>query len=134
YAGQGFYPDPSAPPMPAPPMHSYDFNHQQQQNQHRNHDEVHTWVGHWTQDNERGDMLCEVRISPLGVITGSGSDVVGPFKWQGTINYRGEVELSKQYNSHTVTYRGMKSGSEIRGTWTLEKDHGHFYIQDVNVQ
>lgn len=54
-----------------------------------------------------------------GSISGMGTDRVGPFVLDGTIDrYLGRVLLVKKYGSHSLTYKGSWNGSMLSGMWS----------------
>ena len=56
-----------------------------------------------------------------GQITGSGTDIVGPFTFTGTISERGGVAMIKQYiGRHEVEYIGAYDGEgTMFGEWRI---------------
>jgi len=56
-----------------------------------------------------------------GQITGSGTDIVGPFTFTGTISARGGVAMIKQYiGQHQVEYIGAYDGEgTMFGEWRI---------------
>jgi hypothetical protein len=62
----------------------------------------------------------QMRISG-GQITGSGLDIVGPFRFTGTISEGGAVAMIKQYlGQHQVEYLGIYDGEgTMFGEWRL---------------
>lgn len=64
-----------------------------------------------------------------GKITGSGSDDVGAFSWQGTYDTASlAVSLIKSYPTHSVFYQGMADTNGIYGTWHMVFMRGGFHI------
>ena len=64
-----------------------------------------------------------------GVITGSGTDDVGPFTWDGTYDVSTmAVTMIKSYRTHQVSYAGMADTNGIYGTWELPGIRGGFHI------
>ena len=56
-----------------------------------------------------------------GQISGSGRDIVGPFKFSGTINAQGRVAMVKDYlGQHDVEYLGTYDGEGLMwGEWHI---------------
>ncbi len=55
-----------------------------------------------------------------GRVTGSGSDDVGVFTWEGTYDIKTfACQLTKRYVSHPVFYQGMADESGIYGQWSI---------------
>ena len=68
-----------------------------------------------------------------GKITGSGSDDVGPFSWEGSYDVLSMVvNMLKSYPSHQVLYSGMADTSGIYGSWQLSFARGGFHIWPKN--
>ena len=66
-----------------------------------------------------------------GIVTGTGSDDVGPFVINGRYDAAGgECYWTKTYpGSHDVLYRGFREGKGIWGTWEIRTDsRGGFHI------
>ncbi|MEM9929096.1 MAG: hypothetical protein AAF840_04720 [Bacteroidota bacterium] len=65
-----------------------------------------------------------------GRVTGSGSDDIGGFTWEGTYDTTTFVcQMVKQYVSHPVHYRGMADESGIYGQWQIPPfSSGGFHI------
>jgi len=65
-----------------------------------------------------------------GNVTGSGSDNVGSFTWNGSYDAKTfAVKLVKHYSSHVVHYDGMADESGIYGRWSiLDANSGGFHI------
>lgn len=62
-----------------------------------------------------------------GKITGSGTDDVSPFHWNGSYNLEEyKTKLSKTYATHTVKYRGDIDENGIWGTWEIVHDFSRF--------
>lgn len=65
-----------------------------------------------------------------GRLTGSGSDHVGGFTWDGTYDVTTfKVRGIKHYGSHDVIYEGMADESGIYGRWSIPPfSSGGFHI------
>ena len=64
-----------------------------------------------------------------GVVRGTGSDDVGPFKWKG--GYDKETmrcQMTKVYAGHTVFYDGHVDENGIWGSWQMQFTKGGFHI------
>jgi hypothetical protein len=91
-----------------------------------------TWRGYWEQEvfgrqPMEGLTLCFAD----GVITGHGSDVIGPFVFRGNYEADGSVALTKQYlGRHRVHYQGVWDGEgTIHGIWSIPPfHHGKFAL------
>jgi hypothetical protein len=65
------------------------------------------WSGFYVQDGEQNVMDLEnMQIGLNGEISGAGSDVVGDFTINGTLNADGSFNFDKAYDGHTVSYKG----------------------------
>lgn len=79
--------------------------------------------GHWDQvvygRQSMGDLVLHFED---GVVTGSGEDVVGKFRFDGTYDAAGNLVMVKTYlGRHQVRYVGRYDGEgTIHGTWTIE--------------
>ena len=81
-----------------------------------------SWRGYYFDAlNNSGLMLIHITAqkNPNGneTITGSGTDVVGPFTIDGTISTNNAVSFHKRYSTHAWNYNGTKKGSAVFGTW-----------------
>ena len=57
-----------------------------------------------------------------GEVEGSGTDLIGPFTFQGTYASDGSVTLVKHYRRHNVQYKGTYDGEgTIFGEWSIGK-------------
>lgn len=65
-----------------------------------------------------------------GVVTGSGSDDVGVFVWNGSYDTQSfVVRMTKHYRTHVVNYDGRADESGIYGRWDIRGDlSGGFHI------
>ena len=81
-----------------------------------------SWEGYYFDANNKDAQMliyltaCK-EASGNETITGSGTDVVGPFTLDGHIAANNSVCLTKRYATHTLKYDGWKSGNAIFGTW-----------------
>jgi hypothetical protein len=80
-------------------------------------------------DSTRHEMYFYLDFSD-GVVTGSGSDDVGGFTWNGSYNTETfVVKMTKYYQLHTVHYDGRADESGIYGRWEIKGDlSGGFHI------
>ncbi|MBX9791605.1 MAG: hypothetical protein K2Y37_22010 [Pirellulales bacterium] len=64
-------------------------------------------------------------------ISGSGSDIIGPFELRGVISPEGQVAIVKQYvRRHAVEYRGTLDGEgAMWGQWYLGLFAGRWAIR-----
>ena len=78
---------------------------------------------------KRHQMAFKLNFSD-GVVTGSGSDEVGTFSWNGEYDTTSMVvRMVKKYPSHPVFYDGRADTNGIYGTWSLELfGRGGFHI------
>ena len=68
-------------------------------------------------------------------ISGSGSDEIGSFQWQGKYDSsNGRCTLIKNYSTHQVLYRGCWDEQGIWGTWQLMMRTGGFHIWPKEVE
>jgi hypothetical protein len=80
------------------------------------------WRGHWEQEIwGRQPMHDLVLRFTAGRIEGYGTDIIGPFTFQGEYDQSGAVVLVKHYIlRHQVLYRGRYDGEgTIFGEWTI---------------
>jgi hypothetical protein len=97
------------------------------------------WRGYWQQAYYgRQSMRDFVLNFQGGDIRGHGTDIVGPFTFQGTYDLEtGHVQLTKQYiDQHQVHYVGQGDGEgSIFGTWSMTvfglSYEGPFVLQPV---
>lgn len=89
------------------------------------------WEGFYAYDfNALGNhkMECVLQFNNC-CITGTGTDDVGHYAWLG--NYDRDmyiVNMSKDYNSHKVQYRGHADENGIWGKWSLGNMTGGFHL------
>lgn len=77
------------------------------------------WSGYWVQDGNRGVMSLDIRIEN-NLISGQGSDEVGPFVLNGEYDSQGNVKIVKNYTgAHTVIYGGLYQNDTIKGEWRI---------------
>jgi hypothetical protein len=77
------------------------------------------WRGFWEQAHlGRQPMRDLVLHFSAGEVEGSGTDMIGPFTFQGTYDSDGSVLLVKHYRRHNVQYKGYYDGEgTIFGEW-----------------
>jgi hypothetical protein len=95
------------------------------------------WTGfflqYWLPGRHRTDLALACQN---GVLTGTGSDRVGPYTVDGTYDpATGHCEWTKQYlGKHRVAYRGINDGHGIWGVWEIRilgglyRDRGGFHL------
>lgn len=84
------------------------------------------WVGYWEQHGFGRQPMSDLQLQfHQGTITGSGWDIIGPFKFDGEYGPNGAIALVKQYlGQHPVFYRGWYDGEgTISGEWTIPRDN-----------
>jgi hypothetical protein len=89
------------------------------------------WRGYFVYNARPGRWRMDLDLKFLnGMMTGSGSDAVGPFVIKGSYHTDVmEANWTKSYPTHDVNYRGFREGRGIWGTWTIRPDwHGGFMI------
>jgi hypothetical protein len=71
-----------------------------------------------------------------GKVTGSGSDDVAAFSWNGTYSTENfHCKMTKRYPTHAVYYDGRADENGIYGTWTISGFYkGGFHIWIKNVE
>jgi len=81
------------------------------------------WEGFWVQEHMGRQPMRRFELHfTNGEITGSGTDIVGPFTLSGACEQQtGRVLMVKQYiGRHTVQYTGEPDGEgSIQGTWVI---------------
>ena len=81
------------------------------------------WRGFWQQKEFGRQPMEDFRLAFRdGIVTGSGTDVIGPFVFRGEYNTQtGRVSMMKQYlGRHRVLYDGHPDGEGcIGGTWSI---------------
>lgn len=87
------------------------------------------WEGFYSYyPGDKNPMQCSLSFHN-SIITGSGSDQVGPFSWKGTYNKAAlSCTMTKFYNSHTVLYQGDVDENGIQGSWEMEGGRGGFHL------
>lgn len=83
------------------------------------------WIGYWEQQDFGRQPMSDLQLEfDGGKISGSGWDIVGPFKFCGKCGPRGAVALVKQYlGQHAVLYEGWYDGEgTISGQWIIRVD------------
>jgi hypothetical protein len=80
------------------------------------------WRGYWEQAGFGREFMHPLVLRFAdGIVTGQGSDCVGPFTFEGFYNQDGSVTLVKQYlGQHAVVYQGTYDGEgTIAGRWSI---------------
>lgn len=68
-----------------------------------------------------------------GIVTGSGSDDVGGFSWEGAYDKEQlTCTMNKFYVSHSVFYKGQVDENGIWGIWSMSFGTGGFHIWPKN--
>ena len=83
------------------------------------------WIGYWEQHGFGRQPMSDLQLEfHEGTISGSGWDIIGPFKFAGEYRSGGAVALVKQYiGQHAVLYEGWYDGEgTISGEWTVRPD------------
>jgi hypothetical protein len=89
------------------------------------------WTGFYTYSNGRRERMDLSLTFRLGVVTGSGTDPVGPFTIQGRYDPESnEIHWTKTYvGRHDVFYKGCRDNRGIWGTWQIRlSSRGGFHI------
>jgi hypothetical protein len=89
------------------------------------------WFGFYTYSSSSRRFLMDLILEfQNGIISGDGSDGVGPFTIHGYYSEAsGDCGWSKTYvGRHTVDYTGFRENKGIWGTWTLLHTKGGFHI------
>ena len=89
------------------------------------------WTGFYTYANGHRDRMDLSLTFKQGVVTGSGTDPVGPFSIGGRYDPESnEIHWTKTYlGRHDVFYKGCRDNRGIWGTWELEfGGRGGFHI------
>ena len=92
------------------------------------------WTGFYNYRGPHGRYRMDIHLTfANGLMTGSGSDAIGPFVFNGSYDpASGEVSWAKQYlGRHTVDYTGYREGKGIWGTWRIRGWSGGFHIWPV---
>jgi hypothetical protein len=92
------------------------------------------WIGYWEQDTFGRQPMSDLQLEfDGGKITGSGWDIVGPFKFSGECGTGGAVALVKQYlGQHAVLYEGWYDGEgTISGQWIIRVDTSGLNIGEL---
>jgi len=86
------------------------------------------WDGFYCYDQSpRQHKMSSELFFSRGRVTGSGSDDVSPFEWNGHYNLEEyKIKLSKSYATHTVKYRGDIDENGIWGTWEIVQDYSKY--------
>jgi len=87
--------------------------------------------GWWEQVDFGRQPMLDLRIQVAeGRIVGSGSDMVGPFTFSGTLSEAGQVGMLKQYiGGHRVDYVGSYDGEgTMWGHWRIGFAYGRWLI------
>jgi hypothetical protein len=80
------------------------------------------WRGYWEQEVFGRQSMEGLTLSfAEGVITGHGTDIIGPFVFRGSYDAAGSVSLTKHYlGKHSVHYQGVYDGEgTIHGIWSI---------------
>ena len=80
------------------------------------------WIGYWEQQGFGRQAMSDLQLEFAGGrISGSGWDIVGPFKFSGECGPGGAVAMVKQYlGQHAVLYEGWYDGEgTISGQWII---------------
>jgi hypothetical protein len=88
--------------------------------------------GWWEQTPYGRQSMEQLRLSfHEGSIRGSGTDIVGPFTFSGTLADHGGVAMRKQYvGLHSVDYLGTYDGEGVMsGQWQLYDLRGPWLIK-----
>lgn len=90
------------------------------------------WEGFYTYtqgpDAARHPMQLTLNFA-ANAISGSGSDDVGPFVWEGQYDLRQlHCRMMKYYPSHSVKYEGWADENGIWGKWEIMGFRGGFHI------
>lgn len=88
--------------------------------------------GWWEQPSYGRQPMEHLRFSfQDGCIQGSGTDIIGPFVFTGTIADHGGVAMRKQYiGQHSVEYLGTYDGEGLMsGEWRIDVFHGPWLIK-----
>jgi len=77
------------------------------------------WVGFWVQQGQKGEMECDFAFDNDGLVTGKGSDVCGPFTWDGSYDFDHKtVSIIKSYETYQIKYQGtVQARKSISGKW-----------------
>ena len=83
-----------------------------------------SWSG-WYEQCGRHAMNVNLQIDCSGNISGSGSDDIGAFTVNGSVNQCNKVHFTKQYcGGHAVIYDGNRHCNVISGNWTIPNPCG----------
>ena len=79
------------------------------------------WTGFYNYSNGRRERMDLSLTFKQGVVTGAGTDPVGPFTIQGKYDPEtNDIHWTKTYpGRHDVSYRGCRDSRGIWGTWEL---------------
>jgi hypothetical protein len=90
------------------------------------------WEGFYTYPNKNAkDQMATILEFSGGKVSGSGSDIIGSFAWEGIYDIKAETcSMTKFYmGQHVVYYDGYADENGIWGSWTIsEKWKGKFHI------
>jgi len=92
------------------------------------------WIGYWEQDTFGRQPMSDLQLEFAGGrISGSGWDIVGPFKFSGECGPGGAVAMVKQYlGQHAVLYEGWYDGEgTISGQWIIRVDGAALNLTDL---
>lgn len=87
------------------------------------------WEGFYSYyQGDQRPMPCALSFCE-GIVTGNGSDEVGPFTWKGTYSIAAlTCTMTKYYSSHTVFYKGEVDENGIWGYWEMNGGRGGFHL------
>ena len=90
------------------------------------------WEGFYTYamgpDADKHQMRCMLTFKN-GTVAGGGSDDVGSFTYKGSYDTEQLIcTMTKQYQTHTVSYQGQVDENGIWGTWKMRGGNGGFHI------
>lgn len=89
------------------------------------------WAGFYTYATGRRERMDLSLTFTQGVVTGAGTDPVGPFTVRGRYDAESnDIRWTKTYlGAHDVCYKGCRDNRGIWGTWELELGgRGGFHI------
>jgi hypothetical protein len=89
-------------------------------------------AGWWQQDEFGRQPMNNLRLRfDGGAISGSGYDIIGLFRFAGTITQQGHVAMVKQYlGQHAVDYVGTYDGEGVLfGDWRVGYSSGKWLIK-----
>ena len=90
--------------------------------------------GWWDQEHFGRQQMHQLRLRfESGRIAGTGSDIIGPFTFAGTIGEDGTVAMVKRYvGQHSVDYVGTYDGEGMMwGEWRIGPHHNQWLIKII---